>query len=49
MSPNSWVITRLKTGKALDNVIAKDEIEAKAAEFGLHAANVERDTFLAGS
>jgi predicted nucleotidyltransferase component of viral defense system len=24
-------------------VIAKDEIEAKAAEFGLHAANVERD------
>jgi predicted nucleotidyltransferase component of viral defense system len=27
----------------LKQVITKDEIEAKAAEFGLHAANVERD------
>src|SRR5580704_11533853 len=24
-------------------MITKDEIEAKAAEFGLHAANIERD------
>jgi predicted nucleotidyltransferase component of viral defense system len=24
-------------------VISKDEVEAKGAEFGLHAANIERD------